>query len=645
MKVKFFLLLFFLSAGFFLQAQTSYTTHRVQKGETLFGIAKQYNISEEDISKLNPEVALGLRENSVLIIPVSLQSDAGNEKISFKEHKVKRKETIFGIATDYGVTVDDIRKYNKHLYSQELKKGETILIPVKTTTIVSSQQGSSENLPAGKHLVQSKETKYGIARQYGITVEELEALNPAIYGTDALPMGIVLNVPTQKEENTSEENSQVIEKDPNYEYYTIKPKEGFYRMKVLFGLSEEEIIALNPHAKDGLKAGMVLKIPKKEISFAEESISNPFEKYPEVYLENRLKNFDTKNVVVFLPLQLNRIEKDSVAATENLLQNSASLRISVEFYKGVLLAAEFAKQKGISTNLYVFDYQEVGSNVNTFFDSKNIKDVDLVIGPLHQADVEKVSSGLEKKNIPVLSPLSNRQGKIYDNFIHSIPSNTVLEDSMIEFIKNNQNGKNVVLICDNKKGNQKRKLTDNIPGLKVLDAGSENFVRNDDISSLLSKTSPNWVILETDKAILVSSVVNSLHNLNKDYKTRLFTLDKNDAFDFREVSNMHLAGLNFTFAAVQKPNTDYSNAFFTAYKDLYKSYPNRFAVRGFDVTYDALLRLGFSDNIFETNQTLAGETVYIENKFNYVENPGGGYKNIAAYILQYTPELDIIEAE
>src|SRR5690606_4010096 len=107
MKVKFFLLLFFLSAGFFLQAQTSYTTHRVQKGETLFGIAKQYNISEEDISKLNPEVALGLRENSVLIIPVSLQSDAGNEKISFKEHKVKRKETIFGIATDYGVTVDD----------------------------------------------------------------------------------------------------------------------------------------------------------------------------------------------------------------------------------------------------------------------------------------------------------------------------------------------------------------------------------------------------------------------------------------------------------------------------------------------------------------------------------------------------------
>src|SRR5690606_10967191 len=155
-------------------------------------------------------------------------------------------------------------------------------------------------------------------------------------------------------------------------------------------------------------------------------------------------------------------------------------------------------------------------------------------------------------------------------FIHSIPSNTVLEDSMIEFIKNNQNGKNVVLICDNKKGNQKRKLTDNIPGLKVQDAGSENFVRNDDISSLLSKTSPNWVILETDKAILVSSVVNSLHNLNTDYKTRLFTLDKNDAFDFREVSNMHLPGLNFTFAAVQKPNTDYSNAFFTAYKDLYK---------------------------------------------------------------------------
>jgi hypothetical protein len=150
--------------------------------------------------------------------------------------------------------------------------------------------------------------------------------------------------------------------------------------------------------------------------------------------------------------------------------------------------------------------------------------------------------------------------------------------------------------------------------------------------------------LETDRAILVSSVVNTLHHLNTEHDIRMLTLDKNDAFEFREVSNMHLAGLQFTFPAVQKPNLEYSHPFFAAYRELYKNYPNRFAVRGFDVTYDALLRLAVEENIYETNKLVHGQAVYAENKFNYIQNTGGGYQNIAAYILQYTPELDIIEA-
>lgn len=640
MKLKYFIVFFVWVTGTYLYAQTSYSTHRVQKGETVFGIAQQYQIEADEILKLNPEIAQGLRENSVIIIPVPLERSQ-QDQVTFKEHKVKRKETLYGIASQYGVGVEDIKKYNKHLYAQELKKGEKIKIPVNSTVIISNTSGEKTSDETDKHLVKPKETKYGIARQYGITVAELEALNPVIYGTDALPVGLLLNIPVAQEIQQSEEK-QLVE-EAGYEYYTVKPREGFYRIKVLYGLSQEEVIAHNPQAKEGLKAGMVLKIPKKTEG-TDLSISEVLESSGTVYLENRLTNLGTKNVVLLLPLQLQQIEKDSVTTTENLLQNSASLRIAVEFYKGALIAADFAKQQGISINFYVFDYQEVKGGIDSFLDKKNISKVDLVIGPLHQSEVEKVSADLAKKNIPVLSPLSNRRGKNAPNFLHSIPSNEVLEELMLSYLKNNSSGKNLVLICDNKKNAQKRLLTEALPGLQIIDVGAENYIKNTDVAAKLSKTLPNWVILETDRAILVSSVVNTLHHLNTEHDIRMLTLDKNDAFEFREVSNMHLAGLQFTFPAVQKPNLEYSHPFFAAYRELYKNYPNRFAVRGFDVTYDALLRLAVEENIYETNKLVHGQAVYAENKFNYIQNTGGGYQNIAAYILQYTPELDIIEA-
>src|SRR5690606_4942741 len=209
----------------------------------------------------NPEISGGLKESTVIIVPQTVETVEDNDgKVTFKAHKVKRKETIFGIATQYGTTVEDLKKYNKHLYSKDLKKGKTIQIPVRRVTIAQTSSDNSEK--ESRHTVKPKETKFGIAQQYGITVAELESLNPVIYGTDNLPLGLVLKVPKEKasSENIEEAHEEAGE---GFTYYTVKPKEGFYRMKVLFGLSEEEIIALNPIAKDGLKEGMVLKIPEK----------------------------------------------------------------------------------------------------------------------------------------------------------------------------------------------------------------------------------------------------------------------------------------------------------------------------------------------------------------------------------------------
>lgn len=639
--------IFFVYSGLSV-AQTSYVSHRVQPGETAFSISQKYGIAQEELFKLNPEARTSVREGAVLIIPKTLETTVNpdNGDVTFKKHTVKRRETIFGIASLYGTTVDEIKKYNRHLYASELKRGEEIRIPIKRVTILQphnqevTQATSAEELP-GKHVVQAGETKFAISRKYNITVAELEALNPSIFTVDTLSIGQVLNVPVE-EEATVLPTEEIEDK---YTFYTVKPREGFYRLEVMFGISEEDIIALNPHTKDGLKEGMVIKIPKEGFT-----VSTPSETVTvhgqAVNLENSLTNFKPKNVVLFLPFQLERVQRDSILVNENQLKNNATMRLAVDFYAGALLAVDFARQRGISVNLHVFDSQEMEGGVKALFNRRNVKDVDVVIGPLRQALVERTASELSSDNIPVISPLSNRQGRMYSNFIQSIPQNNVLENRMISYLKANHNGQNMVLITDNANSAKQRRLQESFPGLIIIKPREGNFFRNDDIANRINRDGENWVIIESSNVTLVSSAVGILNSVRRSKHVRLFTLDKNDAFDFREVSNIHLSNLEFTYPSWNKIyNYNDEIPFVKAYQAKYETLPNRFAARGFDITYDALLRLAYADSILDANDKIEGETAYVENKFNYQRDSSGGYINTAVYILQYAKDLNVIEME
>lgn len=101
--------------------------HTVSKGETIYSLTKRYQITEEVLYRYNPQIRSGLQANAVIEIPsVAFQQ----EPTSFIEHKVKRKETLFSLAQEYHVSIDQIKKYNSELYARDLNRGEVIRIPV-----------------------------------------------------------------------------------------------------------------------------------------------------------------------------------------------------------------------------------------------------------------------------------------------------------------------------------------------------------------------------------------------------------------------------------------------------------------------------------------------------------------------------------
>src|SRR5699024_5272500 len=133
------------------------------------------------------------------------------------------------------------------------------------------------------------------------------------------------------------------------------------------------------------------------------------------------------------------------------------------------------------------------------------------------------------------------------------------------------------------------KILAHFAGAKLVTREKVDYLKQSDLEKLLDKNRPNWVIMETDDYGDVINAVSYLNTLHTRYKIRVFTSDKNQYYD--DVPNIFLSHLNFTYTSVNKTGFyKKDNSFVKAYIQKYGITPDSYAIRGFDVTFDALLR-------------------------------------------------------
>ncbi|HSP12908.1 MAG TPA: LysM peptidoglycan-binding domain-containing protein [Salegentibacter sp.] len=656
--MRYLLVLFFafqlFSASAFGQ---EYKYHEVKPGETIYSIAKSYNINEDAIYKYNPDAKNGIDVSTKLVIPVSEANVSAEESedLSFKTHKVKRKETLYSLSKQYEVSIEDIKRYNSHLYSAELRTGEEIRIAVggleKAPAVPERRTSAdikSQITETREHVVLPKETKYGIARKYGLTVKELEALNPKV---DVLHPGVMIRV------GTKVLDQPVILTGDKFEFYEVQPKETLYSLSNRFDVKQDSLIALNPALKEGLKTGMVLKVPNKGEGMGnlDESeiveLNDPDKLEEENFaskkldLKNMIRNRETKEIALMLPFNLHKIASDSLGDYKKAIQTERVLRISLDFYGGALMALEEAKELGISTRLRTFDTRQNAGEVVNIINTNNFDNVDAVIGPFLQNTTEAAAARLEPKGIPVVSPLSNRSMRPFDNLFQSRPTDNMLQDAMLEYLEENGGDKNIVIIADGQGYQVKERLRSIFPSARVITPSTGN-VKESEIRNSLVEGRENWVILETSSVGAMSSATSALNRLARDLEITLFTTDKNSTYDNYNVSNDHLARLKLHYPSVDREyDREVSEEFLKEYQEKFGVEPNQYAVRGYDLTLDILLRLASAEDLYKSFEDHKGFTEYNENKFYYTKRSEGGFYNQALYIMRLNEDLTLSPIE
>ncbi|WMI69801.1 LysM peptidoglycan-binding domain-containing protein [Mangrovimonas sp. YM274] len=636
MKKLVLITLFTLASICFVQAQ-NFKQHKVKQGETIEEIAKLYLVTPFDIYALNPDAKKKLSVGTVLIIPTSkIRPDEAvtetKEVTGYQYHRAKKKETLYSIAKQYNVSVDDIKKYNTYLYANNLKKGDKIKIP-KFKTVVTKAEVSNT---LKKYTVQPKEGKWRVAYKFGITVPELEALNPNM--GEVLQPGDVLNVP-----NIADNEEKAIEE--NYNYYTVQKSEGYMALNRKFGVTQEELEALNPELKEGgLKLGMVIKIPGSANAVIG---GDEFENTD--LTKTNFENLKTKRLALMLPYRLNRIDVDSVQEAKSAIKNDTRLSISLDFHVGVEMALDSAKQLGISTNLKVFDTRDQLSEVSNILKNNDFSTYDAIIGPLFPKNLERVAASVKGNHIPVISPFTAPEN-LYDNVFQTVPSNELMQKEIIRYVKNDSMPKHIVIIADSKNTAVSNQLKSEFVAARQIfsrkdkDGKDSNYILISDLEDIFL-AGENIVFLETKNEAFASNVTSMLNGLNnEEHQIVLMTTQNSSVFEGKNISNYHLSNLKFTYPSANKTlATPTTNGFITKYKSLYGVEPNKYAIRGFDLTLDILLRLASKENLYEA-ATPELETEYLENKFRYTKKYFGGYFNEAVYIVKYD-DLTIVEAK
>jgi len=570
-----------------------YYLHKIKKGETLFSIGKNYNISPAVIMSANPEASSNIAEGQVLKIPAEgefVSSPSKNNSIAqnypqITTHTVTKGESLYGIAKKYNTSVSAILGKNPSCRNG-LKTGQDISIP----------------LPPKKrafffHQIEKGDTYYSLSKYYGVSTDALQKDNATAKSN--LKEGTFLKI------EKTEDNARLAKTYPGFSFHEIEKGETFFNISKQYGIAEKKLKKLNPGIDiSALQTGAILKVPGKQVIEEKDSlniVSPEAETSPVVFSCDSIHTDSIRpiNIAMLLPLFLTA--NDTISLSENIIRRQEKVFPKsipfVEFYEGALLALDTLKAQGYTVNLSIFDTNKDSLATKQAMLDMDLEHTDLIIGPVYSNTFEVASEIAKGYNIPIVSPLSSSTHGVIDNpfsIIANTPQHYRIETTSLfvsqkndyNFVMIHNGGVQDFAIMDIYKKVLFSSFADSaifadvvFKELNFSDQGIEG------VQDALSISSRNIVIIPSQNQGFVNNIVTQLYQFHKKYDIDLMGLSVWEQYDNIELD--YLFGLNYHFGT--NYYIDYSQPvvkeFIEKYRKTFKTEPTKYSFHGYDVFY------------------------------------------------------------
>ncbi len=515
-------------------------------------------------------------------------------------HIVREKQTLFSIAKAYEVTVDDIYSYNPALKESGLKKNSIIIIPSKEA-LAKKQTPTTAQEPQ----IETRQEPQKI--QEAATVPESEQ--------QSVPKPVKKQEPKKKQKT-----------------HTVKWYEDLDVIAEKYGVTVEDIIKANNLSGRKLSKRQKLIIPEAgEITPTETAV--PQDEAVTTATENIIEKSDTAAITETEPQYSS---KDEVKITLILPMRASTDNVSrnnMDFYSGVLLGIKDMADKGINTELNVYD-----SSDNTHpIASEDLNGSDMIIGPVSSGDLSKLlnSSPEVATVISPLDPRSESLAYIHSNLIQ-VPSPQMSQyQDLASWIKEDTVPGDTLLIISEKGARQTEAVAQMT---QAADSSGLTFIPfsysilegrdiTEPLTNLMTATGTNRVLIASESEAFVNDVVRNLNILiyNK-LNVVLYAPARIRNFETIEVENLHNTSLHSSLGYLIDYESQEVKNFLLKYRALYNTEPTQYAFQGYDIATYFISMCSKYGSAWKQKLT-DGESNMLQSTFRFVPAGDGGYVN------------------
>ena len=610
--------------------------------------------------------ALSAQEYVATPVKVSTEKVRLNGKV-YLSHPVQERQTLFGIAKAYGVTVEDLYKANEGLEEKGLQTGTTLLVPI-VEGASQAQAGpdraearpTAQAAPQGQsfieHTVMWYEDLEDIAAQYGVTPEAIMQANGM--RSRKVTKRQVLKIPAKSGmKPTTVQTAQATQAEPKKEV-AQKAEDKPVPPPTLPTLDDPvikdpEMVSAGkykPLKVDKVKVKKADILPPEIPTLGDPEIADP---------EIAAGNYDplTVNPVTVDPAQALAGKEEEEEDDDRILDwltgkgsvemglllpfNAAgrASETNMDFYSGVLAALRDLEATGIKATLNVYDLQDgVPSALEL---GKN----DFILGPITTTDLTTVLDRTDGR-VPVVSPLDQRAADLADarpGFIQAPSSvDSQYTDLAAWAADDLQRDDRIILVTEKVNGS-----TAPAVGVRnaLVDAGTpyegvswtvaEGRSLPAALTSRLTKTGVNRIIVASEKEAFVSDMVRNLVILlGRGYKVAMYAPSKVRTFETIDGSTYHQNDLHICSPYFADYDTPAVKSFVRTYRALYRTEPSQFAFQGYDLTHYFASLVSKYGNRWTRAITRVDESG-LHTDFHFEKTPAGSFRNTGIRRIVY----------